>query len=554
MPEPVGARLRRPAPESRPRAADLAAWAVLTGVIAVELAGLRAAPAAEAVGMGLLLAVAFGIGRARPFTALGLALAAGVLHTAAAILGAADTLALSAVLPCAVLAFLAGRRSERTAPAVVLTTTAALTLLLVSAVQWVGLGNPREALTGLTDWAGGVLTLVAVVVAPWLLGRYWRLYAEMRTGGWEIADRMERARDADAAHARLRERSRIATEMHDSLGHDLALIAVRAAALEMAADGQDPRPAAAELRTSAHQANLRLREIIGVLRADSGEHAAEPPAEDVAAVVDRAVGAGMPVRLVREGPDPAPGSPAGRAAHRVVQEALTNAARHAPGTRVAVRLVTEDGTTAVDVRDTGPVAAARRDGTGNGSGLAGLRTLVEGMGGTFRAGPDGGGFTVRAVLPGGAGTAADGEPAAPHGPPADTTDTTETARSWRRVRTRSRRRLAAAVVLPLGLAGAITALIFLLLWSVAALTVLPRADYARLSVGDDRDAVRRVLPVFDYRPGPIPGEPPAPHGSECEYYLVTDSQGRHPVYRLCFADGRLAAKDEIARQPAGTGR
>lgn len=545
-------RVRWPDPERRPQATDLALWAVFTGIIAFELTDLRTAPIAETVGMGLLLAVAFGIRRAWPFTALGLAVAASVLQVTATSLGVADTFALCYVLPCAALAFLAGHRSERTAPAVVLTVTAAMTLLLVNAVQWVRLDNAREILTGLTDWAGGVLTLIAVMVAPWLLGRYWRLRSEMRTGGWEIADRMERARDVDAEHARLRERSRIATEMHNSLGHDLALIAVRAAALEMAAEEQDSRPAAAELRTTAHQANLRLREIIGVLRADAGEPAAEPPAEDVAAVVDRAVGAGMPVRLVREGPDLAPDSPAGRAAHRVVQEALTNAARHAPGALVTVRLVRADGATTVRVTDTGPVAALHPDTRGNGSGLAGLRTLVEGMGGTFHTGSGGtgdgaaGGFTVTAAIPPteAAGQAADGAASAPVPPE----DSTETARSWRRVRSSSRRRLVTALVLPLGLTAVITALGFLLLWYVSAQTVLPPEDYARLSTGDDRADVERVLPVFDYRPGPIPGEPPAPPGSDCHYYLVTSEQGLHPVYRLCFTDGRLAAKDVIERE------
>ncbi len=527
-------------------ATDLALWAVFTGTLATELDGLRTEPMAETVAMALLLAVAFGVRRAWPFTALGLVVGASVLHSAAITIGVVDTFALTYALPCAALAFLAGRRSERIAPAAVLTVTAALTMLLVCTVGWVRGGNPREALTGFTDWAGGVLVLIAVIVTPWLLGRYWHRHAQLRTAGWEIADRMERARDVDAERARLRERSRIATEMHDSLGHDLALIAVRAAALEMAAEAEEPQAAASDLRAAAHQANLRLREIIGVLREDAGAAAAEPVGEAVTAVVDRAVDSGMSVRLVREGPDIDPATPAGHAAHRVVQEALTNAARHAPGARVTVRLVREDGATAVHVADTGPVGAATGAGTaGNGSGLAGLRTLVEGMGGTFTAGSGGhggaaGGFTVTARIPETAGPQSTAEE-----PPEGST---ETARRWSQMRAGARRWLVTALVLPLGLAAVITALGFLMLWYAGANTVLAREDYARLSIGDDRAAVEQVLPVFDYQPGPIPGEPPAPPGSACRYYLVDWENGLPPVYRLCFAEERLVGKDMIARE------
>ncbi|HLU98159.1 MAG TPA: histidine kinase [Thermobifida alba] len=537
-------RAGRPVPRAA-WAADLVLWAVLTGVLAAELAGVRAAPTAETAVMALLLAVAFGVRRKRPLTALGLTVGAGVLHSAAVAVGMVDVFTPTYVLPSVVLAFLAGRRDGRAAPVVVLTVTAALTMLSALGAAWASDGDPRAALTGLTDWAGGVLVLIAAVVAPWLLGRYQKRHAQWRTAGWEIAARMERARAGDAERARLRERSRIATEMHDSLGHDLALIAVRAAALEMTSEEEGTRAAASELRVAAHQATLRLREIIGVLRGEDGTPAAEPAAETAADVVARAVDAGMPVRLVREGPDPDPATPAGRAVHRVVQEALTNAARHAPGARVEVRIVREDGTTTVRVADTGGFGAGA---AGNGSGLAGLRALVEGMGGAFEAGPDrcagaAGGFTVTARIP---ETADAGGATAPAEEPAG--EATETARHWNRMRDSARRRLAAALVVPSGLAVAVTVLGFLTLWYAEANTVLPRADYDRLRVGADRAAVEQRLPRFDHRPGPIPGEPPAPPGADCRYYLTEGSGGRTPLYRLCFAGGVLVDKDVVARE------
>ncbi|MBV2363654.1 sensor histidine kinase [Streptomonospora nanhaiensis] len=568
----------------RARVADALLWAALTGVLAAELGGVRARPLPEIAAMAALLAAAVGIRRARPFTALGLAVGAAVAHTAYLALTPADLFLVSYLLPGAALAFLAGRRSDRTTPVAALTAGAAAVLLAAKALTWLRLRDLRETLTGLTDWFGAVGVLVGAVIAPWLLGRYWRRHTELRTAGWEIAHRMERARDVDAERARLRERARIAGEMHDSLGHDLALIAVRAAALEMAAQDEAARGAAAELRVAAHDANLRLRDIIGVLREDAEAPGGGPADEDVATLVARAAGAGLPVRLIREGPDVDPATPAGRAVHRVVQEALTNAARHAPGARVTVRVVREDGATAVRVSDTGSPAPGAAAGTGNGSGLAGLRSLVAGLGGTLTAGPadaaaapgegaagrhdhggtggeprteagggraegrtgaepaaaDGAGFVVAARIP---DTAEAPGTAAPD-------DATETARRLRLVRRSARRRLAAALAVPAGLTASVVAVAFLVLWYVGVNSVLPPEDYARLRVGQEQAAVEARLPRFDYEPGRMVDPPPPPPGASCRYYLVEWANGLPPVYRLCFADGVLAAKDRIERTDA----
>ncbi|WP_461000901.1 sensor histidine kinase [Streptomonospora sediminis] len=568
---------------------DFVLWGCCAALVAVETDSVRADPLPEAAAMAVLLACAFALRRRRPFTALGVVLGAVVVQAVVIALTLVSALVLGHLVVCAVLAFSAGRRSGRTPPMVAMVSTAVLATLMAYAVTWVRIGDARETLTGLTDWAGGVAAIVGVVVAPWLLGRYWRHHSELRTAGWEIADRMERARDLDAERARLRERARIATEMHDSLGHELALIAVRAAALEMAPGGDGTRSAAGELRTAAHGANLRLREIIGVLREDTGTQAAErhaEPGEDAAAVVDRAVRAGLGVRLVREGTGPGPDSPAGRAVHRVVQEALTNAARYAPQALVTVRLVHDgDGATTVHVADTGGSAAPAAQ-PGTGSGLAGLRALVEGMGGEFSAGPAresaaaggagrrGRGFTVTARIPGTAEApqppAAAGRDTAPGtgseiGGPETATGTrpgtgletglgpgpeagTETARRLRGARANARRWLATAVAVPLALAGVIVGAGFGVLWYVGSNSVLAPADYAQLAVGQDRAATERELPRFDYPADDLVDPPPAPPGAACRFYLVEWENGVPPVYRLCFDGGRLAAKDRIARE------
>ncbi|WP_020014872.1 sensor histidine kinase [Promicromonospora sukumoe] len=236
--------------------------------------------------------------------------------------------------------------------------------------------------------ATGAMLLALFVVAPWLAGRNRRQQAELAR--------------LVARSARAEERTRIATELHDLVGHDLALIAVRAGALEVSpglapADRAGDRAAVAGIRETAVEATDRLRAVLGALRdgADGGPLA--PPDETIAALVTRAASAGLDVRL-EGGPEaPSAGSLAEQAAHRVVQEALTNAARHAPGAAVTVRVLREDGTVQVEVANDGgaaqPVPASR------GSGLLGLAERVRVVGGTFAAGPTGEGFAVRARIP-----------------------------------------------------------------------------------------------------------------------------------------------------------
>ncbi|MFI9010855.1 sensor histidine kinase [Actinosynnema sp. NPDC053489] len=268
------------------------------------------------------------------------------------------------------------------------------------------------------EGVGAVASLGLCVVLPWLAGLFRRQQAEL------IA-RLEQARELVADRARLRERARIAADVHDSLGHELALIALRAGALELTADAEPTRRAAAGLRESAVTATDRLRRAVGVLR--EGATAVEPPDEGVEALVARAVGAGLPVTFSRTGDGAALPPLVARAAHRVVQEALTNAARHAPGAPVAVDLavtaaearITVTNPTTPPGRTSNPDPTGRRDradqpaarpggdATGRvgqvpengGSGLVGLAERVRLVGGTLRSGVVDGRFVVTARLP-----------------------------------------------------------------------------------------------------------------------------------------------------------
>lgn len=269
--------------------------------------------------------------------------------------------------------------------------------LAVPAVLVAGIGTSLRPVSAL------VAELVACAVVPWLLGRNWRQRRELAAAGWDRARHLEREQEMLAEQARARERARIAQDMHDSLGHDLSLLALRAAALEVDPKlGEAQRTKAAELRAGAGEATDRLHEIIGVLRSETDRAPTDPVHEPLDVLVARARASGLTVELRQTG-RAGPGSEAiALAVHRVVREALTNAAKHAPGARVTVSVAHAGGATDVSVMNEPPAAVPGRDrsayGTapGSRSGLISLRERVRLAGGSFAAGPRAGGFAVTA--------------------------------------------------------------------------------------------------------------------------------------------------------------
>ncbi|MGW1188691.1 histidine kinase [Streptomyces sp. NPDC002559] len=262
------------------------------------------------------------------------------------------------------------------------------------------------------DLAGNAVSAVLLLLLPalsgTLLGRRRPLVGLLR----ERNAYLEQTRALTAAAARMEERTRIAGEMHDLLGHRLSLISVHAGALELAAGRQAPALAgqAELLRTTAGTAMDELREILGVLRhtdlADEGEDAAADTGargtyEDISALVtqSRQTGRG-PVELVWSLPAAAEVDARTRqAVHRVVREGLTNVLKHASGAPVRVEVRAEGAELVVGVVNGAPREGGHSQG-GTHSGLAGLHERVSMLGGTFAAGPlPDGGFAVTARLP-----------------------------------------------------------------------------------------------------------------------------------------------------------
>jgi signal transduction histidine kinase len=214
----------------------------------------------------------------------------------------------------------------------------------------------------------------------------------------------ERARQAELGQrmrieqARLAERERIAREMHDVLAHRISLLAVHAGALEVRrAAPAGERAAAGVIRESAYRALEDLRQAIRMLRDEPDEDRPQPTLADVPALIDESRRAGARVDFDSDGDAGVPEG-MGRHAYRIVQEALTNARKHAPGAPVRVRVggTAERGL----IVEVGNRLAAGGSIPGAGAGLIGLRERVHLAGGRLEHGPTAGGeFRLRAWLP-----------------------------------------------------------------------------------------------------------------------------------------------------------
>jgi signal transduction histidine kinase len=217
-------------------------------------------------------------------------------------------------------------------------------------------------------------------------------------------------------HTARGERARISRELHDVVAHHISMIAVQAETARLATPGM---PAAGAQRLSAigdtaRAALTEMRRLLGVLREDTETTAADrqpqPGLQQLNELVDEARdAAGTGARLIVSGALTALDPGVELAAYRIVQEALTNARRHAPGAAVDVELRYTSDELRLRIRDNGPgpPAGPGTPGPDHGHGLLGMRERAAAVGGELRtAAAPGGGFLVEATLPAKADTAA----------------------------------------------------------------------------------------------------------------------------------------------------
>jgi signal transduction histidine kinase len=265
-------------------------------------------------------------------------------------------------------------------------------------------GIAEDTLPLWASTAFGGLVVGILVATGYAMGSQRQLVDSYR----ERALTAEREQLARVAQAQAAERTRIAREMHDVLAHRISLVAMHAGALGYRTDltAQEQASAAKSIEENAHRALSDLRAVLGVLRdplqpVDAAPERPQPGIDDVAGLVAEEAAGGMRVRLSNRIEDDVP-TATGRTAYRIVQEALTNVRKHAPGTAVTVDLAgtPEDGLV-IGVRNAAPVGPRPTPTLpASGLGLLGLAERAALAGGRISHGSDpSGGYAVRAWIP-----------------------------------------------------------------------------------------------------------------------------------------------------------
>jgi signal transduction histidine kinase len=283
----------------------------------------------------------------------------------------------------ALLAFVIGRWSQS------LTVAVALGLLTVAAPIAVSLiQDPSEVAVAI--WIMGI-------VFPWIVGRAFARHGQL------VAE-LEGTRRELAQQAVLAERRRIARDVHDFVGHGLAAVMLQVTSARHVLR-RDPASAEEALR-SAEEVGRRsmeeLRRTVAVLRSDeeTGVTPPLPSVDDIPALVYQAQAGGLAVELHCRGDISRIPAGVGVAVYRIAQEALANAARHAPRAKTVLGLELTDGRVALVAETTGPVVVAPASERERPHyGLIGMHERATALGGEFSAGPTPGGWRVSCRLP-----------------------------------------------------------------------------------------------------------------------------------------------------------
>jgi signal transduction histidine kinase len=242
--------------------------------------------------------------------------------------------------------------------------------------------------------AGGVWVLAVVFV--WVVGRavarQERLVAELEGTRRELAQQRL-----------LAERRRIARDVHDFVGHGLAavMLQVTSARHVLRRDADAAEEALRSAEEVGRRSMQELRRTVTLLRSDeAGAAASAHTASEIPALVDQARAGGLAVELQTRGDLSRIPPSVGLALYRIAQEALANAARHAPRARTMLGLELEHGRVSLLAESSGPVVAgSASDRARPHYGLIGMQERATALGGEFAAGPTGDGWRVRCELP-----------------------------------------------------------------------------------------------------------------------------------------------------------
>jgi len=257
----------------------------------------------------------------------------------------------------------------------------------------------------LTLWAAALVTFSLEWIlttndrgwASWMAGTTFATLALlMSRRERDLAQRLRLAQDGLADRARAEERNRIARELHDVIAHSLtvSLLHVSSARLAVEENAADAVRALAEAERLGRECLSEVRQVVGLLRHDEGERTVPlPGAGQLTALAGQFRAAGADIELAVDGDPAGLAATVGLAFYRILQESLTNATRHAPGTPVRAALSVTPASAVLVVDSAGA------PGSGSGGGLLSMRERAAALGGTCAAGPAAGGWRVRAEIP-----------------------------------------------------------------------------------------------------------------------------------------------------------
>jgi signal transduction histidine kinase len=336
---------------------------------------------AVAATAGLILMLSLAWRRRAPLVVLGVAIATSVVANVVGVLHEATTPAIALV--------------------VAVYTVGAHTSGLRAAVGGLG-ATALIAVNVAEQFSLGDMLLIAMIVGgAWLAGRAIRYRRERERALERLTVDLEREREEKARAAVAEERVRIARELHDVVAHAISVIVLQARGgrRSLATDPGETREALDTIEAMGSEALAEMRRLLGMLRRDDEEIALapQPSLRYLDALAAQVREAGLPVDLSVEGESTELPPGVDLSAYRIVQEALTNALKHARPATARVVVCYRENDLELEIADTGAGASAS---DGEGHGLAGMRERVSLYGGKIEAGPrDGGGFAVRARLP-----------------------------------------------------------------------------------------------------------------------------------------------------------
>jgi len=349
--------------------------------------------------LGLVLALASTVPVAwrarRPLTVCAVVLAAngGCVYVAAPMQAAFQPFLALVLCGYSVGSHAEGRRRALWVPAVLAVAAIPMFALAVAAGQ-----DPGNAIPSYV-W----------LIAAWAIGRVVRSW-RLKNLALERANReLDRQRELQAQAAVMVERGRIARELHDVIAHNVSMMVVQAGAAERVLDGDHPhvRKALDVIASTGRQTVDEMRTLLGVLRSDTGLGGLtpQPSLADLGELVRGVREAGLPVTLRIDGEPCQLSQALGLSAFRIVQEALTNALKHAGPAWAEVTIRYQAAAVELEIRDTGggldtQPGPEQANGHGPGHGLVGMRERVAMFGGEFTAAPaPSGGYLVRARMP-----------------------------------------------------------------------------------------------------------------------------------------------------------